>query len=227
MVTNIQVPVYLNKSLINLPDEIWKDIPGFEGSYQASNLGRVKSLDRNVPHPRLKQQFVKGIILSQSVAKNKNIKTGEPMIDLRVSLSIEGKPHYFNTRRVIYQTLIDKNLDYHKDGLYVINIDGDGYNNCSVNLQVVTKSEKQRRAIERDRVIPYLETADRSNWPKTYGGYSRRKPIAQYDLNDQLINQFESISEASRKTGIDEKAIIQVAKGIYSQWSGFRWKYVV
>lgn len=26
--------------------EIWKDIPGYEGLYQASNLGRIKSLKR-------------------------------------------------------------------------------------------------------------------------------------------------------------------------------------
>lgn len=29
--------------------EIWKDIPGYEGKYQASNLGRIKSLKRRVP----------------------------------------------------------------------------------------------------------------------------------------------------------------------------------
>ena len=28
--------------------EIWKDIPGFEGLYQVSNLGRVKSLPRQI-----------------------------------------------------------------------------------------------------------------------------------------------------------------------------------
>ena len=28
--------------------EIWKDIPGYEGRYQASNLGRIKSLERKV-----------------------------------------------------------------------------------------------------------------------------------------------------------------------------------
>ena len=28
--------------------EIWKDIPGYEGLYQASNLGRIKSLDKVV-----------------------------------------------------------------------------------------------------------------------------------------------------------------------------------
>lgn len=29
--------------------EKWKDIPGYEGFYQASNLGRIRSLDRIVP----------------------------------------------------------------------------------------------------------------------------------------------------------------------------------
>ena len=27
-----------------MDDEIWKDIPGYEGAYQCSNLGRIKSL---------------------------------------------------------------------------------------------------------------------------------------------------------------------------------------
>lgn len=29
-------------------EEIWKDIPGYEGAYQASNMGRIRSLDRMV-----------------------------------------------------------------------------------------------------------------------------------------------------------------------------------
>jgi len=41
-------PVYLNKSSADLPGENWKDVPGFEGSYQASDLGRVRSLDRTI-----------------------------------------------------------------------------------------------------------------------------------------------------------------------------------
>lgn len=35
-----------NLDLKNIEGEIWKDIPGFEGLYQASNLGRIKSLER-------------------------------------------------------------------------------------------------------------------------------------------------------------------------------------
>jgi len=30
-------------------EEIWKDIEGYEGYYQVSNLGRVRSLDRTYP----------------------------------------------------------------------------------------------------------------------------------------------------------------------------------
>src|ERR1700744_3944779 len=90
------------------------------------------------------------------------------------------------------------------------------------NLRLVTKSEKQRRVIQRDRILPFLKTADRSNWKKDY---SKRKPVEQYDLEGNLINQFASIREASRKMHIDDKAIIQVAKGLYKQWNGYVWKY--
>src|SRR3990167_2148632 len=39
-----------NFSLKDIPGEIWKDIPEWEGFYQVSNLGRIKSLKRVVPH---------------------------------------------------------------------------------------------------------------------------------------------------------------------------------
>lgn len=219
---NAMLP-YQNKSLASMPDEVWRDIPGFEGSYQASTMGRVKSVDRTVPHPRLHQQFVKGRILSQSVARNRNIKTGEPMVDLRVTFTVDNTAYYFNTRRVVYKTFIDPHLDYGKDGLYVINLDADGYNNRPENLGLVTKSGKQLRAVSRDRVLPFLKTADRSNWKKNH---SQSKPVAQYDLEGNLINQYPSVKEASRQVHIADKAIIQVAKGMYKQWNGFVWKYI-
>ena len=39
----------LNTQLEDLPGEIWKDITGFDGKYQISNKGRVKSLQSNKP----------------------------------------------------------------------------------------------------------------------------------------------------------------------------------
>ena len=49
-------------------EEIWKDIPGYEGLYQVSNLGRVKSLDRiflnNGKYPcKIKGRFLKQSLL--------------------------------------------------------------------------------------------------------------------------------------------------------------------
>lgn len=34
------------------PAEEWRDILGFEGAYQASTLGRIRSIDRSIPNPR-------------------------------------------------------------------------------------------------------------------------------------------------------------------------------
>jgi len=36
----------MNTNLEDLPGEIWKDIPGYEGMYQISNMGRLKNLER-------------------------------------------------------------------------------------------------------------------------------------------------------------------------------------
>jgi hypothetical protein len=40
--------------LENLEGEVWKDIIGYEGQYQVSNLGRVKSMNREVDIKRCK-----------------------------------------------------------------------------------------------------------------------------------------------------------------------------
>lgn len=60
-----------------MENEVWKDVQGFEGRYQVSNMGRVRSLDRWTlnDHPR----FVKGMMLKLSPNKGKGY--------LRVSLS--------------------------------------------------------------------------------------------------------------------------------------------
>ena len=61
--------------------EIWKDIPGFEGHYQASTLGRIKSLDRKDTLGRslkgriMKQGETRGKYLTVGLSKNEVRKT--------------------------------------------------------------------------------------------------------------------------------------------------------
>lgn len=45
-------------------EEMWKDIPGLEGKYQASNLGRIRSLDRSVYQKNNTYRRIKGRVLS-------------------------------------------------------------------------------------------------------------------------------------------------------------------
>lgn len=49
--------------------EIWKDIEKYEGHYQASDLGRIKSLQRIVPHGKKGTQVVGEKILRPSIKK--------------------------------------------------------------------------------------------------------------------------------------------------------------
>jgi NUMOD4 motif len=159
---------YENILINTLRGKTWKDIAGYEGYYQVSNLGRVKSLDRIIPHPRLHQQFVKGRVLKQKIIKDFNKIAGDAMISLQVALSLERTTHYFNVRRLVFATFGEK-MDFQQDGLYVINKDGDGYNNRLSNLELVSKSKKQRRSIDTGRQnFEYMKTVDRSLWKKNF-----------------------------------------------------------
>lgn len=48
-----------------MKDEIWKEIPGYDGIYMVSSLGRVKSIDRLINHWRGGKKRAKGKIIKQ------------------------------------------------------------------------------------------------------------------------------------------------------------------
>lgn len=78
--------------------EIWKDIPNYEGYYQVSNLGRVKSLSRTIykngKHPFLSKEKILKTILSSE---------GYPC----VNLSIDGFKSFFNTRILVAMAFLN------------------------------------------------------------------------------------------------------------------------
>ena len=55
---------------MDLPNEQWKNIPNYEGYYQASNLGRIKSLERFIKHKTYGISMLKEKILSQGITTN-------------------------------------------------------------------------------------------------------------------------------------------------------------
>ena len=76
--------------------EIWKDIKGYEGLYQISNEGRVRSLDKWMPH-RFGKQFIKGIIKKQKINKYGYFT---------VNLKKDDVLKTYNVHRLVAQTFI-------------------------------------------------------------------------------------------------------------------------
>lgn len=109
--------------------EIWKDIKGYEGLYQASNLGRIKSI------PRIGTQTKKERI-------KKYVKSYNGY--LRVSLWKDGKSSVPTVHRIIAKTFID---DF-KDNLQVNHMDGNKENNAIDNLELVTPKENVKHALD-------------------------------------------------------------------------------
>lgn len=52
-----------------------------------------------------------------------------------------------------------------------------------------------------------------------------RKIVIQYDLNNNVIKKYDSISEASNQTNISRRSIQRCCDGIYYSAKGYFWKY--
>ena len=114
-------------------DEIWKEIKGYEGKYQVSNMGRVRS----IPHEIVTQwgkYLTKGKILTPRVSN-----TGY----LRVHLSITRKTSKtISVHRLVAEAFIDNPFNLPE----VNHIDGNKENNSVSNLEWCTGEYNRKHA---------------------------------------------------------------------------------
>jgi hypothetical protein len=116
-------------------DEIWLPVPGYEGLYSVSNMGRVRSEDRITPHPLHGPQRHRGRILRPS-ASDKGY--------LNVSLSKLGKIRCLTIAPTVCRIF---NGPPPSDEHEVNHKSGKKENNCADNLEWVTASENKRHAL--------------------------------------------------------------------------------
>jgi len=60
---------------------------------------------------------------------------------------------------------------------------------------------------------------------KKYNNENKQNKIKQYDNNNNLLNEYTSISEASRETSVTRKAISLYIREKTKIAGGFIWKY--
>lgn len=107
--------------------EIWKDIPNFEGIYQASNLGRIKSLwfTSNYQH----KKFYREKIMKPKISKDGCS---------RVELWKDGKHKTYLVYRLVATTFLENLID---TNMTVNHKDGNRLNNNIDNLEWLTLKE--------------------------------------------------------------------------------------
>lgn len=187
--------------------EVWKDIKGYEGLYQVSDYGRIKSVERtikvvdNTRHP-----YVKRVI--SRILKPVKDSTGYSVVSL-------GK----HNKKAIHRLVAEAFIPNPENKPHVNHIDGKKTNNVLTNLEWATVSEN---AIHSHRVLGH------KSFNPILGRFGKENPLSKQIIqmkNDKIISEFYGGAEAARKTKINQSAIYMVCNGQRKSAGGFQWKY--
>lgn len=114
--------------------EIWKDIKGYEGLYQVSNLGNIRGIDRVIGYRKNRTRKWVGEIKKPTIRKNGYLK---------ITLYKDGKGKTREVQRIVAETFIDNP----KNVQQVNHINGIKTDNKVENLEWVTPRENDLHRI--------------------------------------------------------------------------------
>ncbi len=178
--------------------ELWKDVKGYEGLYEVSNLGRVRS--KTIKSWNGHVFFIKkGIIRKQRAEK----RAGYLFLDL----SKNGKLHRFYVHRLVAEAFLPnpKNLPQvnHKDE----NVK----NNCVSNLEWCDARYNNLYGNRKNILHSIAKTPS--------------KPVIQMSLNGRFIKYWHSQLEAARAVKRSATSISECCQGITKTSAGYKWRY--
>lgn len=163
--------------------EIWKDIKGYEGKYQISNLGNVKSLNYNKIGVEKLLSFWKSKYLYVNLYKNNKGKT-------------------FKVHTLVAEAFIPNPNNYPQ----VNHKDENKHNNCVNNLEWCTAKYNCNYGTRNKRI--YNETSfKKGHKPKSC------KKVEKYSLDGLLLDTYYSIREAGRKNNFSASSIYKCCEG--------------
>lgn len=171
--------------------EEWKWIPGFEGKYQVSTLGEVKSFKQS---------------------KIGKIMKGNKTNDGRTLVNLEGRK-YFVHRLVL---LTFKPEEQNINNNIVLHIDGDPTNNCLNNLKWGTYKENanDKLAIARNRVAQYTSKTQREQEQTRVIADEVWRDIEGYEGAYQISN-YGRVKSLKRKKPLIMSLVLQNTRDYY------------
>lgn len=184
--------------------EIWKQIPNYEGYYEVSNTGKIRSMNRRrkVYHG---SYMMRGRELKPSFGSSGYLQVG---------LSKSGKAKIFMIHRIVAKVFVVN--DDPKCKIAVNHIDGNKTNNNADNLEWVSYSDNQKHAYANGL----------NSWNPRKG--MPRKPVVQIYVETGKAKAFyESLGEAERAVGIKgcRSSIMRCCRGDYKTAYGFKWLF--
>lgn len=180
-------------------EEVWKDIPDYEGYYQASNLGRIRSLDREVAD-RSGVRIANGKVLKSEMLQNDY---------LRVGLNKDGKTMRFLVHRLVWMAFNGTI----PDGMQVNHIDECKTNNKLENLNLMTPKENTNFGTRNQRVAKA-----NTNHP------SMSKPVVAFNEDEEIVFEFSSTQEAARN-GFNSGDLAACCRGERKTHKGLIWRF--
>lgn len=180
-------------------EEIWKDIKGYEGLYQVSNLGRVRSFDRLVKRKDGRTFVHYGKILSPSSNGNGY---------QHLILTKDGKHKDVLVHRLVAEAFLPN-----PDNLPQVNHkDERPDNNCLDNLEWCAISYNCNYG------------RHKSNLSKSVTNTSGKK-IYKCTTEGEPIMGYKSVKDAAYDCGLKPTNICNVLKGHNKTAGGFKWRY--
>lgn len=178
-------------------EEIWKDIDNYEGLYQVSNLGNVKSLNYNhTGNPRL--------------LKPHESESGYYYVYLRKDKHTTG----FRVHRLVASAFVP-NPDNKPQ---VNHINENKKDNRAINLSWMTAKENSNYGTRNRRISTCLSDGRTG---RKYGKHSRAKPVYCVELD----KVFSCASEAGDTLHITKSNISRVCNGNGYTAGGYHWYY--
>ena len=173
--------------------EIWKDIIGYEGLYQISNLGNVKRITKNCK------------ILKQSDNRN-----GYKL----VGLCKNNKRKNYYIHRLVAIAFIENKENYKE----INHKDNNKSNNIVDNLEWCNRNYNVKYSYDKGYHIPYKPLLGRKGKEHPIS-----KSVKQYDLNGNFIKEYESANLASQETNICYMSIKKCRCNKQKTAGGFIW----